>query len=104
MSVHKKNRGPFQGVNLPEWFYMGEYSGSGTDTSVTWPVGANCVVISAEDDKVYYDLGGQGAGTGSPGYVPADSVVSIGPLANPPATLELAYAGSAIGHWQFFEG
>ncbi|GAI14145.1 unnamed protein product [marine sediment metagenome] len=73
----------------------------GTSQALTIPSSASIIEIDAEDEKVYYNLGGGIASALSPGYVPKDNGRFIGPLANLSAVTIFGVAGG-YAHIQYF--
>jgi hypothetical protein len=76
-----------------------------TSTMVPVPTNANSAFIHAEGAAIYWNVGGASAGTGSPGYVPADSAGFIFPCDNLGTGLPvIGGAVAAIAHIEFIQG
>lgn len=69
-------------TQLPSWRYLGGQTlTTPADTALTIPSDTDTIVISVETGACYYAINGGIASTASPGYIPADGIQTIGPIA-----------------------
>jgi hypothetical protein len=70
---------------LPQRDFLGGTSFTLDGSSPKWvnlAVGTTCFTISARGGEVFYNINGTAADQTSPGYIPEDSTVDIGPVCN----------------------
>lgn len=70
---------------------------------LTLPDGANMATIDARGGAIYYTIGGDSAGTTSPGYVPTGNQRVILPIDNLDS-LHVSGEAASVAHVQFFNG
>src|SRR5512139_256783 len=88
-------------VQSPEWVYMdGVVLTNPNNQAVTVPSTATIVEIGAESAKCYYAVNSAIASAVSPGYVPSETVRTIGPIGN--LTALCVHGTSSTVHIQFF--
>ena len=91
----------FGRAQLPAWYYLGgETLTTPDDTALTLPGDTDTVVISVETGACYYAVNGGIASAASPGYIPADGIQTIGPIAN--LTGVRVYSTTGTVHVQYW--
>lgn len=89
-------------MNLPEWIYLGGEAIEPASVSVTaaLPSDATIFTIAAEGGDVYYTINHPASAT-SPGFVPQDVVVKMGPIGNL-NSLQVYAGAQVVAHLQYF--
>lgn len=88
------------GTQLPAWMYLGGETLSTPDNeTLNMPDSTSTIVISTETGACYYAINGI-ASANSPGYIAADGMQTIGPIANLTSVNVHSPAGTV--HVQYF--